>query len=62
MLLARVMSDRGYPMTEFDQRAADISVDHPGVVENYRLAHATCIGAAQGSTTTEDFGDADGVT
>jgi hypothetical protein len=55
VLVARVMSDRGYPMTEFDQRAADISVDHPGVVENYRLAHATCIGTAQGSTTTEDL-------
>ena len=47
VLVARVMSDRGYPMTEFDQRAADISVDHPDVVENYRLAHATCIGTAE---------------
>ncbi len=55
VLVARVMSDRGYPMTEFDQRASDISVDHPGVVENYRLAHATCLGTAQGSTTTEDL-------
>ncbi len=39
-LVARVMNERGYPVAEFDQRAADISVDHPAVVENYRGAHA----------------------
>jgi len=38
-LVMMVMRDRGYPMDEFDQRAADISVDHPQVVENYRSAH-----------------------
>jgi hypothetical protein len=40
-LLADVMSTRGYPATnaDFGQRAADISVDHPTVVENYRTAH-----------------------
>jgi hypothetical protein len=38
-LLTTVMRDRGYPMDDFEQRAADISVDHPQVVENYRSAH-----------------------
>jgi hypothetical protein len=55
VLVARVMSDRGYPMTDFDQRAADISVDHPDVVENYRLAHDACLSSGRGQATTEDL-------
>ena len=39
-LLAEVMRERGYPVEDFDQQAADVSVDHPHVVENYRKAHA----------------------
>jgi FtsZ-interacting cell division protein ZipA len=39
-LVTRVMRERGYPIDDFDQRAADISVDHPDIVENYRSAHA----------------------
>ena len=38
-LVTDVMQARGYPITDFDQRAADISVDHPHVVDNYRAAH-----------------------
>jgi FtsZ-interacting cell division protein ZipA len=38
-LVTDVMQARGYPMGDFDQRAADISVDHPDVVEHYRAAH-----------------------
>ena len=38
-LVADVMRARGYPVGDFDQRAADISVDHPQVVQNYRAAH-----------------------
>ena len=41
MLVARVMRDRGYPVDDFEQRATDVSVDHPQVAENYRAAHAT---------------------
>jgi hypothetical protein len=37
-LLGDVMSTRGYSVSEFEQRAADISVNHPLVVENYRAA------------------------
>jgi hypothetical protein len=39
-LVVEVMRDRGYPTDDFEQRAADVSVDHPEVVENYRSAHA----------------------
>ena len=38
-LIQSVMRERGYPVDDFDQRAADISVDHPQVVENYRQGH-----------------------
>jgi hypothetical protein len=39
-LIADVMRARGYPVGDFEQRAADVSVQHPGVVEHYREAHA----------------------
>ena len=39
-LVAEVMRERGYPVEDFDQQAADVSVDHPHVVESYRKAHA----------------------
>jgi hypothetical protein len=38
-LVTEVMRERGYPVDDFDQRAEDISVDHPTVVEDYRAAH-----------------------
>jgi len=38
-LLQEVMNVRGYPVADFEQRVADVSVDHPAVVQNYRLAH-----------------------
>lgn len=54
-LVSQVMSDRGYPMAEFEQRSADMSVDHADVVENYRSAHAICMASGQGSADTEDL-------
>lgn len=39
VLVQQVMSVRGYPVTDFEQRVADVSVDHPAVVQNYRIAH-----------------------
>lgn len=39
-LVRELMLKRGYPMTDFDRCAADLSVDHPTVVENYRAAQA----------------------
>jgi hypothetical protein len=53
-LVSSVMSDRGYPMDEFEQRVADVSVDHPQVVENYRAAHRISESSANGDATTED--------
>lgn len=54
-LVLIVMRDRGYPMEDFEQRAADISVDHPDVVENYRVAHAISQNAQAEDATTEDM-------
>jgi hypothetical protein len=48
------MKTRGYPVSDFDQRAADISVDHPRVVENYRLAHEIALRVGKDEATTED--------
>jgi hypothetical protein len=39
ILVQEVMNQRGYPVVDFEQRVADVSVDHPSVVQNYRLAH-----------------------
>ena len=54
-LLRDVMSTRGYPVSDFEQRAADLSVDHPLVLENYRAAHQTALRQAQGQASTEDL-------
>lgn len=54
-LLSRVMRERGYPVGDFEQRAADVSVDHPGVVDNYRRAHAISQRSAAGEASTEDL-------
>jgi hypothetical protein len=52
-LVTQVMRDRGYPVDDFDRRAADISVDHPTVVENYRGAHAIHLAQQQSDVGTE---------
>jgi hypothetical protein len=52
-LVNRVMSERGYPVDDFDRRAADISVDHPTVVENYRAAHGIYLSQEAGAVDTE---------
>jgi hypothetical protein len=54
-LVSSLMQARGYPVTDFDQRAADISVDHPKVVENYRSAHAIALRLGSGEASTEDL-------
>jgi hypothetical protein len=55
LLLGDVMSTRGYPVTDFDQRAADISVDRPLVLENYRTAHEIALRQMKGQANTEDL-------
>jgi hypothetical protein len=52
-LVTEVMRGRGYPVDDFDRRAADISVDHPTVVENYRAAHAIHVAQQHGDIGTE---------
>jgi len=54
-LVSSVMIARGYPVSDFDQRAADISVDHPRVVENYRSAHEIALRVGKDQATTEDL-------
>jgi uncharacterized membrane protein YecN with MAPEG domain len=55
LLVERVMHARGYPMSDFEQRAADISVTHPHVVSNYRAAHQIALRHQEGQATTEDL-------
>jgi hypothetical protein len=55
LLVDRLMQDRGYPMSNFEQRAADISVGHPKVVDNYRAAHQIAVRHRQGQASTEDL-------
>jgi hypothetical protein len=52
-LITEVMRDRGYPVDDFEQRAADVSVDHPQVVEEYRLAHNISLANDRGEADTE---------
>ncbi|OBB33758.1 hypothetical protein A5792_10560 [Mycolicibacterium peregrinum] len=52
-LVTEVMRERGYPIDDFEQRAADISVDHPKVVEHYRAAHILHLAQDQGDIGTE---------
>jgi hypothetical protein len=54
-LLGDVMSTRGYPVSDFEQRAADISVDHPLVLENYRGAHEIAVRQTRGQVSTEEL-------
>jgi hypothetical protein len=54
-LVGEVMQVRGYPVGDFEQRAADISVDHPGVVDNYRKAHRLALKSERSGAETEEL-------
>ena len=54
-LVTDVMQARGYPTGEFEQRAADLSVDYPVIVENYRAAHTIAVRHGAGQASTEDL-------
>ncbi len=54
-LIIGVMRDRGYPVDDFEQRAADVSVDHPQVVHDYRAARASSAANEQWEASTEDL-------
>jgi hypothetical protein len=56
VLVQQVMHDRGYPVDDdFEQRAADISVEHPDMVEHYRAAHSISVRAHSGQASTEQL-------
>lgn len=54
-LVTEVMAARGYPIEDFETRAADLSVDHPRVVENYRTARAVAQRRERGEAGTEEL-------
>ena len=54
-LIQQVMRERGYPVDDFDQRANDLSVDHPDVISNYRAAHGIARANDRNNASTEDL-------
>lgn len=58
ILLQDVMEARGYPVKDFDQVAADLSVDHPTVVQHFRTAHDIARRHQRGEGNTEDLRNA----
>jgi len=54
-LVHEALQARGYPMGDFEQQAADISVEHPQVVDDYRFAHEIATRDGRGQATTEDL-------
>jgi hypothetical protein len=57
-LVQEVMRERGYPVDEFDERVDMVSVDHPALAENYRVAHALHIRSGTASASTDDLREA----
>ncbi|HEU5076772.1 MAG TPA: hypothetical protein VFU02_21430 [Polyangiaceae bacterium] len=54
-LIKTVMRDIGYPIEDFDQRVADLSVDHPSVVQHYRAARTLAVANREGRANTEEL-------
>jgi hypothetical protein len=54
-LIGRVMAARGYPESDYEQRSADVSVDHPAILDHYRAAHEIALRDADGQANTEDL-------
>lgn len=54
-MVTEIMSKRGYPMDDFEQMAADVSVDHPREIEAYRAAHAVSEASSRDEASTEDM-------
>ena len=57
-LLGEVMTVRGYPVGDYEQRSADVSVDHPDMVQHYHVAHAIAVKRENGQADTEDLRNA----
>jgi FtsZ-interacting cell division protein ZipA len=54
-LIQSVMAERGYPVEDFEQRAQDLSVDHPDLVQNYRKGHHLAEASRDNGVSTEDL-------
>ena len=54
-LIAALLEARGYPKDSFEQRAADVSVTYPRVMENYRVAHAIAVRPGRAEASTEEL-------
>jgi hypothetical protein len=54
-LIAALLEARGYPKDNFEQRAADVSVTYPRVMENYRVAHAIAVRPGRSEASTEEL-------
>lgn len=54
-LLAEVMQARGYPVSDFEQRVGDISVDHPNIVQHYRAGHDIALRHSRGEANTDEL-------
>jgi len=54
-LVMNVMRERGYPVSDFEQRVDDVSVDHPHLVQNYRAAREIVVRQQRGQASTEDL-------
>jgi hypothetical protein len=54
-LVRQAMGARGYPITDFEKQAADLSVDHPAMLGEYRVAHEIAVRSERGQATTEDL-------
>jgi hypothetical protein len=57
-LVSEVMTERGYPVKDFEQQAADLSVNYPELVSNYRAAHEMYLRNERGEATTEELREA----
>ncbi len=54
-LIVEVMQARAYPVADFDQRAADISVNYPNLVNNYRAAREIALKNKEQQASTEEL-------
>ncbi len=54
-LITSLLQARGYPVGGFEQRAADMSVDYPRVMENYRAAQSIAVRTGTADATTEEL-------
>jgi hypothetical protein len=54
-LVAALLEARGYPKDTFEQRAADVSVTYPRVMQDYRVAHAIAVRPGRAEASTEEL-------